>query len=159
MNKNYLESLQNLLNDPSKRAEVLMPGYSKHLEKIIDQIIASAKTKFKFDTLVQSFQQYGLNQVNDFADYFVRAVVIEFGISMDFESGLDNCEQRLREIEFPFIKEELKQITQQLLPALKKELGAIQKINYLSRELTPIDVIIEKIKSEVEIKTDDLGLL
>lgn len=159
MDKNLQNELQNLMNDPLKRAEALMPGYGKDLEKIIDQLIASAKTRFNYDALVQSFRDSGLNQANDFADFFVRAVVIEFGISLDYESGLDSCENKLREINLPFKREELIQITQQLLPVLKKELGASQKLNYLSRELTPIDVMIQKISKEVEIETDDLGML
>jgi hypothetical protein len=129
MEQDFTNELHNLLNDPIKRADLLMPGYSSELGKIIDQVIASAKTRFKYHFLVQAFQDAGLDQAPDIADFFVRSVVIEFGISLDFESGLDNCEFRLREIELPFKKEELKQITQQLIPDLKKELGAIQKLN------------------------------
>jgi hypothetical protein len=157
MDQNLENELQNLFNNPEKLAEVLMPGYSNDIQKIIDQIIKSAKTRFNYEWFVQSFKESGLNAADEFADYLVRAIVLEFGASLDFESGLDNCESRLREVKIPFKIEELKQIVEQLLPVLKKELGAIQKMDYLIRQSTPIDTIIQKISKEIEIETDDIG--
>jgi hypothetical protein len=157
MDQNFKFELQKLMNNPLKLAELLMPGYSKDIEKIIDQVINSAKTRFNYEWVVQSFKDSGLKSAEDFADYFVRVIVIEFGISLDFESGFDNCKERLNEVNFPFKIEDLKQIVDQLLPVLKKELGAIQKINYLTREATTVELIIEKIKKEIEIQVDDFG--
>jgi hypothetical protein len=157
MDQNFKYELQKLMNNPLKLAELLMPGYSKDIEKIIDQVINSAKTRFNYEWVVQSFKDSGLESAEDFADYFVRVIVIEFGISLDFESGFDNCKERLNEVNFPFKIEDLKQIVDQLLPVLKKELGAIQKINYLTREATTIELIKEKIKKEIEIQVDDFG--
>lgn len=153
------EALFNFLNDPATRAEILIPGYKEDLKKIIDQVISSAKKRFNYSRMVDSFEKSGFKNANDIADYFVRAVVIEFGISLDHESGFDNCEYRLNEINFPFRREELKQVCDQLLPVLRKELGAIQKLHYLSRDLTPIEEMINKIRKEIEIETDDLGTI
>lgn len=157
MDQSIENELQNLVNNPLKLAETLMPGYSNDLEKLIDQVINKAKTRFNYEYLVQSFKESGLSAADEFADYLVRAIVIEFGTSLDFESGLDNCEARLREVNIPFKIEELKQIVEQLLPVLKKELGALQKMNYLIRQTTPIDKIIQKISKEIEIETDEIG--
>ena len=157
MDQNVIDELQNLMNNPFKRAELLMPGYSKDIQKIIDQVVNSSKTRFNYEWVVQSFKDSGLETAEEFADYFVRAIVIEFGTSLDFESGLDKCEQRLIDVNFPFEIGELKQIVDQLLPVLKKELGAIQKMNYLTREGTPVELIIEKIKKEIGIQVDDFG--
>lgn len=156
---NKLNQLQELMNDPIKKAEILMPGYYTDIEKLIDQIIASAKTKFNYNALLESSKNYGLDQSADYADYLVRAMVIEFAVALDFESGLQNCEDRLREVHFPFNKEELSQFTRQLFPVLRKEMVAIRKINELIQKSTPIDLIIRKIRNQVEIKTDELGLL
>lgn len=159
MDTNIQDQLQKLMNDPLKRAEILMPGYSKDLEKIIDQVIARAKTKFNYQALLSSFTQSTVENVEIFADYLVRAIVIEFGMALDKESGMENCVNQLRSNNHPFSRENTIEVANLLYPVLKKEFGAIQKLNYLSKELTPIDVIIEKISKEVEIKTDDLGLL
>jgi len=159
MDQKKQDFLHELMNNPRKRAELLMPGYSKDLEKIIDQVIASAKTKFNYQVLLSSFSQCTEENAEIFADYLLRAIVVEFGMALDKESGMENCINQLRSNNHPFSRENTIEVANLLYPVLKKEFGAIQKLNYLSRELTPIDEMIEKIRKEVEIKTDELGFL
>ncbi len=157
MDSNLGEELNKLLNNPIELNELLVPGYKKDLEKIINQVIEKSKTRFNYQGVCKSFKDSGLKAPEEFADYFLRAIVIEFGISLDFETGFENCEERLREVNFPFKSDELSEISKQLIPLLRKELGAIQTMNYLIKQSTPIEVIIEKIKKDIEIKTNEFG--
>ena len=157
MDSNLEGKLNKLINDPIEINELLAPGYKNQLEKIINQIIEKSKTRFNYQGVCKSFKDSGLEEPEEFADYFIRAIVIEFGISLDFESGFENCEERFREVNFPFKSNDLREISKQLIPLLRKELGAIRTMNYLIKQSTPLEVIIEKIKKDIEIKTNEFG--
>lgn len=157
--KNIQNQVRNEINYNQKTVEALYSGYAKNLEKLIDQVIASAKTKFNYSALLSGFPNYNEEKAEIFADYLLRVIVIEIGTALDKESGLENCLNKLVQEKFPLSQEDIKKIAEMLYTVLKMEFGAIQKLNYLSRELTPIEVMIEKINKEVEIKTNDLGQL
>jgi hypothetical protein len=48
-----------------------MPGYSKDIEKIIEQIFASAKTRFNYEQILTAFGDSNDGTAEIFADYLV----------------------------------------------------------------------------------------
>ena len=156
MDSEFNEKLMKLMDSPIELGEVLMPGYKDDLSKIIELIIESAKKRFNYENLLLIFNEISEENSEIYADYLVRTIVIEYGTALDQESGLSNCKMRLSEVTFPMNATQVELVCEQLFQVLKKEFGAIQKMNYLTKKSIPISEIINKIKPEIEINEDDL---